>query len=159
MEFKLLRIKRRGLGGTKYEVYENGFLKYTAKSFLFKHRIIMNHINVLADPIIISNEAILRMKITAKDDQKVIYHMSKGKKLLSFDHVFQFDDDELQLKGNTWGRKFSIFRRGDEICKISRKVLTRKGLYGIALNENEDDMRIVSMIFGLEIVIRMKSSG
>ncbi len=66
------------------------------------------------------------------------------------------EDEDYEIKGQYFRRAFTIMKNGVEIAKISRKVLAVRDLYGLAIQEGEDDEFIIALVFIIEMLIHLK---
>lgn len=72
------------------------------------------------------------------------------------------ENESYKIKGKTFYRDFTILKDDVEIAKVSRKVLTFRNRYGVAVHQGEDDELILAFVMVIEMLIhirRAKSSG
>ena len=158
MNVKLFTISKKGLLSPTYEIYQEERHLYTAKSkFLFRgyniYSTLGHQVMTIRKPFTFFST----LFILEKDEKEI----ARMKRIISFtenDISIEAGDDVYEVDGNFWSTDFTIHKNGNEIAKISRKMLRHKDRYGIAINENEDPVIVLAIALVVELIQKIKSS-
>ena len=158
MEFNTYTISVRGIFKNRFEIYQNDRLVYKAKSTsIFKNKFI------LLDEY---DQEILRIKqklgffklyyLILEDG----YEIAKVEKATLENQLSCHGDfDCYTVKGNFMHTQYDIFQHGEQIGKVSRKLLRMKKSYGIAIQADVDQIEVLSLCLILAIINVVRQSG
>lgn len=158
MEFELYKINATGFLNKKYEVFHEDKLIYNCRLKGFLSQITMHPVDLSIEPINIKKKlSIFKLNIEIHQGKNIFAIIEQGAQLFGYDINVQTQNEMLKIEGNMSTTEFTIKRGTEEICKISRK--TFKSTYGVAINKDEDQSKILSIIFGLILIVRIKQAA
>ena len=147
MEFSFYTVSRVGLFNKLFEISNETEVLYrirktnffSLREFIFFDKkdeqclIIKRPFNLFKKSFIIIQDE----KILAEIDKDFIKNFFQVSSMFG----------NITMSGNFFSSDYSINRDVTEIAKVSRKRFKRKGMYGIAINDKENQLFILGLVF------------
>ena len=64
--------------------------------------------------------------------------------------------DAFEIQGDIWGMEYSFYRYNKAFAKVSKKMWTFSSQYGLAVEDKEDEILIMSVVITLDLIKRRK---
>lgn len=156
MEFNLYTISRKSIFSRTYDIYYGEAIAYRAKIHFFFQGCTFSTM---------TGEEIFRIKREFSpfkmryriEYQGVVYARVAVKGILQTKLMVQSEDADYLVQGKSFHRDFTIIKNDIEIAKVSRKNIFKTAI-GVAIQEEEDDELILTLVMLIEVIIKSKRS-
>ncbi len=69
-----------------------------------------------------------------------------------------YNRDAFLVQGDLWGMEYGFYRYNKAFAMVSKKMWTFSGEYGLAVDDKEDEILIMSVVITIDLINRRKSS-
>ena len=95
----------------------------------------------------------LRYTFFIEKDDKPIF---KVWKTLSFKPQVYIESliepDAFEIQGNIWATEYAFYREGLEFAYVSHKIWDIRGVYGLAIKEEEDHSLVIALVLIIDMI-------
>ncbi len=156
MEFHKYTISKKGWFRKSFEIQKDEKLVYsvTTKGFIAYTKLYFKD-NEGKEVLVINRPLSFgAFKFIFLENGRAIGEMTKA--ILSKEYTLTSQYATYIANGNWKGNEYTIYLGDDDIAKISRKMMTNKNQYGVAIIEGNHDLYILAMVILIEVIRLIK---